>query len=713
MPNESTKFIIVGLEIPGLSLAAFLAINNYSCTLFSEDSKKVASAKLFLSKHLNEAAMSLVYFHSTDLNELAIEDHYVVDNTTWSNGELINKLYTANKNIAAGWIGMAPSRIEHWLYNDNAAGLIFFDDYKNYPFAEIVGNHESNASVYLITILQKIGCFCISTYHDRYFSLAAGLQFHYLALWQAHIHKIKPFELEQLLGRSTGFLPIGIINSFLDNPYLKLLHQNEDQLQTILKRYKYLANLKHAHLQRQVSRIKRLKPKATLTAIKKEPEADERLKKLLLLENHQGEFSRYFFYQVFQGASYLIKDFNLSIDKVDAVYKYAWQWPRGPFELWNKWLLGHVLPEMEALDLAPAEWVYRLNQSNRHFYRWEASGKKSIDTNNWHLSLSRLPVHLSDFKPERVLWHRPEATITDVGSGILNLEFHSKLNMMDQDALDGIDEIIQIASDGYQGIVVSNNGLNFTVGVNLGLLFMSAIEKDYQHITYMIESFQNRLMQLKYAPVPVVMACQGYTIGGGTEMLLHLNSKVVAHNFARVGLVEVNAGLIPGGGGSKELTLRAEPYVKERNWPKFISLFENIASGNINDTANEAKKSGILSYDAPVIANRDYLLHNAKKLCLSLSKGYKKPEATHVSVAGNEGITKLNDYIDSNKKNNHWSKKQVKLIKRAAYVFSGGNVAFNTLLPEQQLLSLEKETFLQLCGEQYTLKRINKILRGK
>lgn len=713
MTEESTKFIIVGLENPGLSLVAFLATNNYSCTVFSHDSKALAGAKLSLSKQLTETDMLLVHFQNKSLNELPIEGNFVVDNTSWNNSALIEELYAAYEEKAAGWIALAPSRIEQTLTNDNTAGLIFFHDYKNYPFAEIIGQQESKVFVYLNETLQKIGCFCISTLHERYLSLAAGLQFHYLALWHAHIHKVKPLELEQLTGKSTGFLPVGVLNSFLDNPYLILLHQNEKQLEIILKRYKYVANLKHEHLQRQIRRIKKLQPEATLLAIKKEPEADERLKKLLLLENHQGKFSRSFFYQVFQWASYLVKDFSISIDQVDAVYKYAWLWPRGPFELWNKWIPGHVLPEMELLELAPAGWIYRLNQSNRNLYRWEASGKKSIDTNDWHFTVSSLPEHLSDFKPDRVLWHRPEATITDVGNGILNLEFHSKLNMMDQDALDGIDEILQIAADGYQGIVVSNNGPHFTVGVNLGLLFISAVEKDYQHIEFMIESFQSRLMQLKHAPVPVVMACHGYTIGGGTEMLLHLDSKVVAHHFARVGLVETNAGLIPGGGGSKELTIRAEPHVKAQNWPKFIGLFENIASGKINNTAQEAKNSGLISGEVPITANRDWLLYNAKKQCLSLINGYKPSGATDVAVAGNEGIAVLNDYIDSNRKNRQWNKKHVKLLKRAAYVFCGGNVAFNDHLTEQQLLALEKETFLQLCGERYTLKRINKILRGK
>lgn len=714
MPDQDNHIVIIGDHLPGLNLALALASSNQPLILLYRSKSKSSKAKDFfdrqlLSQYRNN--VSLKTFES--LNNL-LTDNIIIDNNSWHEEDWWQSLYSENKDKPKGWVSLVPRQIENWQHDDNFCGLIFYPEFNENLFAEIISKKNKPIVDKLKNLLDKLNCFTIETYEYRYISLAAGLQFHYLAIWYAHIQKINLQDVELLLGKAAGFLPQGILSNMKNNPYLLLLHQHKNQLEVILHHYSFVANLKEEHLLRQLPEGNPKRKIAELQSIKIEPNFDKRIKKLLLLDNELASFYQYFFLHIFQWASYIIKDFPIRIDQLDAIYKYAWQWPRGPFELWSKWEPNQVLQEMEQLELAPAGWVYRLVKSIRHFYRWEPSGKKVIDNEKWHYMPAIIPEHLSDFKPDRILWHRSEATISEVGDNILNLEFHSKLNMLDQDAMDGLDEVLQItASENYQGVVISNNGSHFTVGVNLGRVFVSAIEKDYEYIQLMIESFQQRMMKLKYAQVPVIMACHGYTIGGGSEMLLHLQNNTVAHKYAQTGLVETNAGLVPAGGGSKEMTIKASKALLENKWDDFIHLFDNIASGRINSTAEQAKTNGLLPEEMPIVVNRDRLLHEAKKLVQQKSASYQPQAAKKIEIAGKEGIEILNQFIEENKKPRKWSKKKVQLLKKAAYVFCGGNLAKNSLVEENYLLELEKEAFLNLCGQRYTLARMNKILQGK
>ena len=714
MPDQENQIIIVGDHWPGLILAAALASVRQNTIIIKKNKSKDEFLKSFLQEHISRENLQNYVTIATIANaEKLIENRIVVDNYSWQTDQWWQDFQ--KNETALGWVSMVPLQIEAWKSRNNSCGLIFYSNFKNFPFAEIIADASDKLINEVEKLLEKIGCFTIiARNEDKFLSLAVGLHFHYLALWQAQSNKINIADTEHLLGRVAGFLPEGILSGFNNHPYLNHLHKYPFQLQEVLSRFPYVANLKDDQLLRNLPKPQTKQKWPWLQSFKNDPDLDERIKRLLFSKAPYSSFYQHFYLQTFQWVSYMVKDFPIGADQVDAIYKYAWNWPRGPFEIWSKWDPGQVLQEMEHLELSPAGWVFRLNQSARHFYRWEASGKKVLDSRQWHYLPSLLPEHLSDFKPDRILWHKPEATITDVGENLLNLEFHSKLNMMDQDAMEGIDEALNIASkEDYQGIVISNNGTHFTVGVNLGLVFISAIEKDYDYIQFMIEAFQQRMMQLKYSPVPVVMACQGYTIGGGTEMLLHLQQKVVAHQYAQIGLVETNAGLIPGGGGSKEMSIRASECQENENWEKFVALFENIASGRINTVADQAKIHGILAEEALVIQNRDWLLYEAKKRILKISDGYKVPKKSKIKVAGKVGIEKLEKYIQENKKARKWSRKKVKLLQKAAYVFCGGSVERNSQLEEQQLLDLEKEYFLKLCGERYTLQRINKILQGK
>lgn len=715
MPKQQNEIVIIGDCTPGLYLAAAFAFNGQNATLLKSKNTRQRKIELFLNKIIPKSQLDLISIEALDSFEKKLKGNWVIDNFSWLEDEWWQELQLNHNDEVAGWISLVPSRINKYKFNDNFCGLIFYPDFQHYPLAEVIAEMPSKVSSKVQSWLNQWGCYLLETREDRKFiSLAVGLQFHYLAIFQAQINKINPSETEHLLGKAAGFLPQGILSSLQQNPYLKLLHQHPEQLNLVLSGYQYVANLKDDQLLKHLPKFKPRKRLTEIEHVKKIPDFDERAKSLLLLDNRLSRYYQRFFLQVFQWASYTVKDFPLSADNLDAIYKYAWGWPRGPFELWNKWQPDHVMQDMEQLELAPAGWVFRLNQSVRHFYRWEASGKKILDEKNWHYLPASLPEHLSDFKPDRILWHKPEATITDVGDNILNLEFHSKLNMIDQDVMEGMGEVLNIASrEGYEGVVISNNGPHFTVGVNLGLVFFSAIEKDYEYIQFMIESFQQRMIQLKYAAVPVVMACHGYTIGGGTEMLLHLSDRVVTHQVTRIGLVETNAGLIPGGGGSKEMSIRAASALSNENWSHFLRIFENIASGEINQNALQAKENGVLHGNSPVIKNRDWLLHEAKKLVRQKSSEYQPAKPPKIQVAGRAGIERLEKYIMDNRKFMKWSGKKIKLLKKAAYVFCGGNVEPNSLLTEQSLLDLEKEYFLKLCGERYTLQRINQILRGK
>ncbi|MFW5760759.1 MAG: enoyl-CoA hydratase/isomerase family protein [Cyclobacteriaceae bacterium] len=717
MPEPENNIIIIGDQAPGLFLAAAIATAGKPVSIFRKSKNLTSKLRAFWQEQLTTSQIDLISEANIEaFNKVDISgSELIIDNYSWQQDQWWQEISDKIDKSAAGWVSLVPVTINQFQSRHNFCGLIFFPDFKYYPFAEIIAGESNPAVEKLKSVLSLLHCYQLSTKgENKFLSLAVGLHFHYLALNLNQIIKTNIQDIEHWLGNAAGFLPLGILSSLHKNPYLKILHQHKNQLQELLSLYPYVANLKDDHLLRHLPKPGKVKKLPELQHIKTEPDIDERIRKLLLLDNEKSLFYQNFFWPVFQWASYMVTDYPVRADQLDAIYKYAWNWPRGPFEFWNKWEPNQVLQDMEQLQISPAGWVYRINQSVRHFYRWEASGKKILDTEKWYYVPAEIPEHLSDFKPDRILWHKPEATITEVDENLINLEFHSKLNMMDQDALQGIDEALKIVdSEDYKGIVISNHGAHFTVGVNLGLVFISAIEKDYEYIQYMIEAFQQLMMKLKYARVPVVMACQGYTIGGGTEMLLHLQNKVVAHHYARVGLVETNAGLIPGGGGSKEMSIRAEKALKEENWAEFILKFENIASGRINQDAEQAKKHRLLPADIPVPRNRDWLLHQAKQLLLQFQPEYSVPGQRQINVAGRSGIDHLENYIEENKKPMKWSKRKVKLLKKAAYVFCGGNIAQNTMVSEQELLDLEKEYFLKLCGERYTLQRMNKILQGK
>ena len=326
-------------------------------------------------------------------------------------------------------------------------------------------------------------------------------------------------------------------------------------------------------------------------------------------------------------------------------------------------------------------------------------------------------IFLDAFKQSNVVWEKPGATIYDVGDGVLNLEFHTKMNSVDADVIEGINTAITMAEKDFQGVVIGNEGQNFSAGANLAMLFMYAVDQEFDEIDLMVRTFQNTMTKARFSSVPVVAATSGLVLGGGCELSLHCDA-IQAHAESYVGLVEVGVGLIPGGGGTKEFTMRAADDFTPGD-PELNTLqeyFMNIATAKVATSAEEARKMNILREGDDVTLNRSRLLTDAKEKVLSLVEaGYTQPiPRKDIKVQGQSALAMFHAGISAMQYGSYISEHDKKIGQKLAWIMAGGDLSAPTKVSEQYLLDLEREAFLSLCGEPKTLERIQSILfKGK
>jgi 3-hydroxyacyl-CoA dehydrogenase len=457
---------------------------------------------------------------------------------------------------------------------------------------------------------------------------------------------------------------------------------------------------------------------ATLETTKTIDNLRERFRVLLAGKDKAGDFYRDCFYALFQYASNRIPEISDELYRIDDAVCAGFGWEMGPFETWDALGVEQTLKAMEGMGYRPAKWVYdMLAAGHRSFYIIENGQRKYYDipSKSYKTIPGREGFIILENLSNGIIWKNAESKITDLGDGVINFSWHSKSYTLGSAVIEGLNKAIDLAEKDYLGLVVGHQGPDFSLGANLGLVFMYAIEQDYDEIDFMVRMFQKSVMRLRYSAVPVVVAPAGRTLGGGCEMTLHADIAVAAAE-TYIGLVEVGVGLIPAGGGTKELTKRiSERYIEgDAELNALQNAFMNIATAKVALSAEEAREMGILRPQDRIVVNRDRLLLEAKRTVIQLAEaGYTQPiPAQNIRVQGRAGMALVAAGVNGMKMGGYISDHDAKIAMKIANIMCGGDLTSPQEVSEQYLLDLEREAFVSLCAERKTLERIQAILTG-
>lgn len=459
---------------------------------------------------------------------------------------------------------------------------------------------------------------------------------------------------------------------------------------------------------------------ATLEATKTIDNLKSRMPVLLAGKDKAGEFYRTSFYGLFAYVSNRIPEITDELYKIDSAMNAGFAWELGPFEAWDSLGVADTVKAMEAEGKKPAQWIYdMLGSGAASFYKIENGAKKYYDIPS--KSYKAIPgtesfIILDNIRANKTVWKNSGATLTDIGDGILNLEWNTKMNSIGAEVIEGINKSIEIAEKDYRGLVISNEGANFSAGANVGMIFMMAVEQEYDELNFAIKTFQNTMMRVRYSSIPVVVAPHNLALGGACEMSLH-SDRVVAHAETYMGLVEFGVGLIPGGGGTKEFAVRLSDELQEGDIElnNFRDRFLTIGQAKVGTSAYEAFDLGYLRKGKDVVViSRNRVLTEAKLNCIELAEaGYTKPAPRKdIRVLGKQALGLAYLGANSMQVGNYISEHDTKISQKLAWVLCGGDLSQPTLVSEQYLLDLEREAFLSLCGERKTLERLQSIITG-
>lgn len=458
---------------------------------------------------------------------------------------------------------------------------------------------------------------------------------------------------------------------------------------------------------------------ATLEGTKAIDNLRKRFPVLLAGTDKAGEFYRRTFADGFQYATHRIPEIADELYRIDAAITAGFGWQLGLFETWDAIGVRKGVELIEAQGKKPAQWVYdMLDAGIDSFYRVE-NGKKQyydIPSKSYKTIPGTEAFTILENLSQNVVWKNADASIYDLGDGILNVEFRSKMNTFGQGVSEALMKGIALAEKDFRGLVVGNDSTDaFSAGANLGMLFMFAVEQEFDEVNLMIAQFQNMIMRLRYSSVPVIVAPHTLTLGGGCEAVLH-SDRAVAHAETYMGLVEVGVGLIPAGGGTKEMAARASDLYQSGDPELNIlqNIFMNIATAKVSTSAQEARDMNYLRPTDQIVLNRSSLIAEAKQAAIELAEnGYTQPkQRTDIKVQGKTGIALFKAGIAAMRMGNYISDHDVKIADKLAYVLCGGDLSSPQLVSEKYLLDLEREAFLSLSGEKKTLERIQSLLTG-
>jgi 3-hydroxyacyl-CoA dehydrogenase len=394
-------------------------------------------------------------------------------------------------------------------------------------------------------------------------------------------------------------------------------------------------------------------------------------------------------------------------------------WEIGAFESWDVLGVAKTVSKMKEAGYSVAPWVDEmLAAGHTSFYKVE-NGKRlyyDIATKAYQpIPGGEAFIVMKNFEGQTV-WKNAACRAYHLGDEVIGLEWSTKMNSIGGEVLEGIQRSIGLAEEKYKGLVIANEGANFSAGANVGMIFMLAIEQEYDELDMAIRQFQQTMMRARYSSVPVVIAPHGLSLGGGCELNLHAD-KICAAAETYIGLVELGVGLIPGGGGTKEFALRAADEMHEDE-PETITLknrFLSIATAKVATSAQEGMEMGILRKGRDeIVLNQGRRISEAKRSVQELyDSGYITPiQRTDIKVLGRSGLGTLLTGINGMLRANYATEHDALVARKLAYVMCGGDLSEPTLVSEQYLLDLEREAFLSLCGERKTLERIQSVLKS-
>jgi 3-hydroxyacyl-CoA dehydrogenase len=444
----------------------------------------------------------------------------------------------------------------------------------------------------------------------------------------------------------------------------------------------------------------------------------QRIAMLIQAKDKAGDFFRKSFFSLFEFVSNKVNEISPDLFRIDEALEAGFGWELGPFKTWDAIGIKESIKSMESLGFKPAPWIYSMLESgNNSFYKFENGIGRyyNPNTNSYDLIPNQQSsVQLYPLRKEKTVWKNSGCNIIDIGEDVICCEFTTKMNTMGGEVIAGVNKAIELAEKNYKGLVIGNEGANFSAGANLAMIFMMAIEQEYDEIDMAIRMFQNMNMRVRYSSVPVVVAPFGLTLGGGCEMTLHAD-KVQAHAELYTGLVEFGVGLIPGGGGTKEMALRFSDSLKDGDIQlnTLRSNFLTIGQAKVSTSAKEAFEMGILKAGRDSISmNKNHLLFDARNSVVALSDvGYTQPQQRkNIKVLGKQGLGLIWVGANSMKSGNYISSHDEYISKKLGYVMCGGELSSPSEVSEQYLLDLEREVFLSLTGEKKTLERIQSIL---
>jgi len=447
-----------------------------------------------------------------------------------------------------------------------------------------------------------------------------------------------------------------------------------------------------------------------------------RTKMLFGAKDKAGEFYRKCFSGLFSYSSHRIPEISEEVYKLDDALKAGFGWELGPFETWDAVGLENGLKIMQDHGKSPAAWITKMvKDGHSSFYQLENGIKKYYDQNTGTYKVipgTENLLFIDNLRDTKTVWSNNDCNLIDLGDGILNLEFHTKMNTIGGGVLQGIQKGIDLAETEYNGLVISNNGAHFSAGANVGLIFMMAVEQEYDELNFAIKQFQDTMMRIRYSSCPVIVAPHNMALGGGCEMSMHAD-KVIAHSELYMGLVEFGVGLIPGGGGTKEFAKRLSDELNtgDVRINKFRDKFLTIGQAQVSTSAYEAFDLGYLRKGIDeVVVDKDYQLVRAKEACLSLyNQGYTQPvKEKNITVLGEEGLGIVYVGADTMAHGKYISEHDKYISEQLGFVLAGGDLSGLNVVDEQYLLDLERKAFLDLCTKKKTLERIQSIVtKGK
>jgi len=458
---------------------------------------------------------------------------------------------------------------------------------------------------------------------------------------------------------------------------------------------------------------------ATLEMTKPVDDLKQRTKMLFAGMDKAGDFYRKLFGGLFAYVSNRLPEITDDLYKIDDALKAGFGWELGPFETWDIIGFEEGLKLIGNVNKKAADWITDMkNAGCSSFYKLEKGQKLYYDVAS--KSYKTIPgtedlILLDALRSENKVWGNSDVTLVDLGDGILNLEFHTKMNTIGGGVIEGMNRAIDLAEKEYKGLVIYNTGQNFSAGANVGMIFMMAIEQDYDELNFAVKAFQDAMMRVRYSNIPVVVAPHNLALGGSCEMSMHAD-KVVAHAELYMGLVEFGVGVIPGGGGTKEFAKRLSEELKDGDIKinRMRERFLTIGQAKVSTSAYEAFDLGYLRPGIDeVVVSRDHQLARAKAATLELAeKGYVAPKCEkNITVMGQEGLGIV--YVGSNSmlSGNYMSDHDRVISEKLGFVLCGGDLSENTVVSEQYLLDLERRAFVELCAERKTMERLESIIK--